>query len=181
MLGCLDLVKHFYHNVPHPYPPDVEQRVSMACFCDIKKGSDRFWQIGDKHGDLYASVLATRAAITARALVEPFIALLPPSSNSIQPSLKPSSIRMRGSGFLIPCERNSSSQDSRGTGTAHTGFPMTRAKESARSLGVIRLGPSSSTMRVRVQSSRMSLAAKRPTSFARPLGTPFLSAAGSCE
>ena len=135
-----------------------------------RKGSDGFWQIGEKHGDSYASVLATRAAITARALVEPLIALLPPSSNSIQPSLKSSSIRMRGSGFLIPCERKSSAQDSRGTGTARTGFPMRRAKESARSLGVIRLGPSSSTMRVPVQSSRMSLAAKRPTSFDATIG-----------
>ena len=89
-------------------------RVSVAS----RKGSDGFWQIGEKHGDSYASVLATRAAITARALVEPLIALLPPSSNSIQPSLKSSSIRMRGSGFLIPCERKSSAQDSRGTGTA---------------------------------------------------------------
>jgi hypothetical protein len=89
--------------------------VSRSCVFVTSRKADRFWQNGEKHVDPYASVLVTRAAITARTLVEPLIALLPPSSNSIQPSLKASSIRMRGSGFLIPCERNRSSQDSRGT------------------------------------------------------------------
>lgn len=35
----------------------------------------------------YAGVLSTSAASMSMALVEPLIALLPPSSNSIQPSL----------------------------------------------------------------------------------------------
>jgi tetratricopeptide (TPR) repeat protein len=93
-----------------------------------------------------------RAAITSRGLVQPLIAF-PPSLKSIQPSLKPSSIRIRGTGFFIPCEVNNSCQDSRSTGTARTGFPSTVAKASARSFGFTRLGPSNSTTRMLDQSS----------------------------
>src|SRR6266849_2463023 len=56
-------------------------------------------------------------------------------SNSIQPSLKPSSILMRGVGFFMPCDLNSDSQVSRGTGSILTGRPSRSAKVVAISLG----------------------------------------------
>jgi hypothetical protein len=49
-------------------------------------------------------------------------------SNSIQPSLKPSSILMRGTGFFMPCDLNSDSQVSRGTASILTGRPSRSAK-----------------------------------------------------
>src|SRR2546429_6452016 len=53
----------------------------------------------------------------------PFRELASPFSNSIQPSLKPSSIRIRGVGFFMPCDLNSGSQVSRGTASILTGRP----------------------------------------------------------
>src|SRR2546429_3221060 len=40
----------------------------------------------------------------------PFRELASPFSNSIQPSLKPSSIRIRGVGFFMPCDLNRSEE-----------------------------------------------------------------------
>ena len=52
---------------------------------------------------------------TDSRLTPPFREPASPLSNSIQPSLKPFSICMRGSGFFIPCDLKSPSQESRGT------------------------------------------------------------------
>src|ERR1700733_5445560 len=53
---------------------------------------------------------------TAIASVRPLIASRPSSRKSIHTSLKPSSIRMRGSGLLMPPKRNSPSHGSQGAG-----------------------------------------------------------------
>src|SRR5437879_10215489 len=86
------------------------------------------------------SVCSTASSAT-RPFREPDSAL----SNSIQPSLKPSSILMRGVGFFMPCDLNSDSQVSHGTGSILTGRPSRSAKVVAISLGVTRCGPSNST------------------------------------
>jgi hypothetical protein len=51
-----------------------------------------------------------------------------PRSNSIQLSLKPSNIRMRGTGFFIACDLKSASHDSRGTTFMRTGLPKSFAR-----------------------------------------------------
>src|SRR6476646_10460189 len=60
---------------------------------------------------------------TASRLVLPFCEPDFPRSNSIQPSLKPSSIRMRGTGFFVPCDLKSASHDFLGTTSMRTGLP----------------------------------------------------------
>jgi hypothetical protein len=62
-------------------------------------------------------------------------------------SLNPSSIRMRGAGFFIPCAVNNAAQVSRGTASTRTGRPRTFEKIAAPSFGVIRRGPSNWTIR----------------------------------
>lgn len=89
--------------------------------------------------------LWTSLAMTASASVVPLMARAQPSGKSIQPSLKPSSMRMRGMGFCAPCARNSASQLSRATASARTGCPINLAKAAARLFGDRRWGPSSST------------------------------------
>jgi hypothetical protein len=50
---------------------------------------------------------ATRECRTASRVVRSLREFASPNSKSIQPSLKPSIIRIRGIGFFMPCERNS--------------------------------------------------------------------------
>src|SRR6202034_3834445 len=52
---------------------------------------------------------------TVSAVVSPFRDPVGPPSNSIHPSLNPSSMRIRGYGLRIPCARNSVSHEERGT------------------------------------------------------------------
>src|ERR1700680_2768125 len=63
----------------------------------------------------------TRERRTASRVVRSLREFASPDSKSIQPSLKPSIIRILGMGFSMPCERNSVSHWSRGTASARTG------------------------------------------------------------
>ena len=108
--------------------------------------------------------------MTASSAVVPFIADRPRSWNSIQLSLKPSSMRIRGSGLRTPWPRNSGSQLSRGTISTLTARPSAAAKAWARSFGETRAGPSSSTTRVPCQSSSSRAAAVLPTSSVATIG-----------
>src|SRR5271168_720655 len=69
----------------------------------------------------------TSPAITVSSVTSP-IRCSPVRSKSIQPSLKPSTMRIRGIGCFMPCERNSASQLSRGTGSMRTSRPSAAAK-----------------------------------------------------
>ena len=91
----------------------------------------------------------------------PFREPASPPSNSIQPSLKPSSIRMRGVGFFMPCDLNSCSHVSRGTGSMLTRRPSTSAKVCATSSGVTRRDPSNSMTLRPIHDSWSSFAASR--------------------
>ena len=64
----------------------------------------------------------------------------------------------------MPCPRKRVSQVSRGTISTRTGWPSALAKALAKSFGETRAGPSSSTIRLPVQSCWMSSAAMRPIS-----------------
>src|SRR3984893_9446471 len=94
-----------------------------------------------------------------------------PFSNSIQPSLKPSSIRIRGVGFFLPWHLNYCLHLSRGTASMLTLRPSTSAKVLATSSGVTRRGPSNSTTLVPVHDSWSSFAASRPMSAVATIGT----------
>jgi len=76
---------------------------------------------------------------TLCSVVDPLSEPTTPDSKSIQPSLKPSSMRMRGVGLLMPCPTNSSRHVSRGTSRARTGLPNNRRHETDRGRGARRL------------------------------------------
>src|SRR3954470_23911260 len=78
---------------------------------------------------LYAASTSLRN--TASSVMLPFTEPDAPRSNSIQPSLKPSSIRIRGVGFFIPCDLNRLSHDARGIASTRTGYPRIFEKMAA--------------------------------------------------
>src|ERR1700716_1010441 len=123
-----------------------------------------------RQADAWAWLALTSSAMTLSSAVAPFTADRPCSLNSIHPSLKPSSIRIRGDGFRVPWARKICSQLSRGTVSTRTVRFSTVAKARARSFGDMRAGPSSSTTRIPIQSSRRSAAARRPTSSVATIG-----------
>ena len=84
---------------------------------------------------------------TVSSPVVPLMTSAPSLANSIQPSLKPSSIRTRGCGYFMPCDLNRLTQVARGTTCALTERPRIFAKVAATSLGVTRCSASSSTTR----------------------------------
>src|ERR1700744_745756 len=94
----------------------------------------------DDRCDCQVAAALTSWATTSDNGVGPLIADRPESENSIQPSLKPSSMRMRGVGFFIPCARKRVSQLVRGTISTRTGLPSAEAKAWAKSLGETRTG-----------------------------------------
>src|SRR5579863_1090228 len=73
----------------------------------------------------------TRERRTSSRVVRSLREFASPDSNSIQPSLKPSIIRILGMGFFMPCERNSFSHWSRGTSSDRTGRSSTVLKPAA--------------------------------------------------
>src|ERR1700682_4505038 len=64
----------------------------------------------------------------------PFRELPSPFSNSIQPSLKPSSIRIRGVGFFMPCDLNRGSQVSLARHGVHSYGTAKKFSEGGRNL-----------------------------------------------
>src|SRR5207237_2720604 len=107
---------------------------------------------------------------TASSATFPFREPASALSNSIQPSLKPSSILMRGVGFFMLCDLNSDSQVSRGTGSILTGRPSRSAKVVAISLGVTRCGASNSTTLWSFQAFLSDSASRRPVSDISSMG-----------
>ena len=78
---------------------------------------------------------------------------------------------MRGSGFFIPCDLKSPSQESRGTICICTDRPRTFVNAAAISFGVTRCGPSNSTTRWPLHCSCSKAAASFPISAVGPSGT----------
>src|SRR5271167_2940610 len=79
--------------------------------------------LDDGHGLGHGlSFWLTSPAITVSSVTSP-IRCSPVRSKSFQPSLKPSTMRIRGIGCFMPSERNSASQLSRGTGSMRTSRP----------------------------------------------------------
>jgi hypothetical protein len=73
----------------------------------------------------------TRERRTASRVVRSLREFASPDSKSIQPSLKPSIIRILGVGCFVPCERNSVSHWSCGTASARTGRSSAAPKPAA--------------------------------------------------
>src|ERR1700743_2952822 len=72
------------------------------------------------YGDNELHYFANNACSTVAKVVVPRSTVEGDSKQS-QPSLKPSSICIRGSGFFMPCDRKSDFQESRGTAFMATG------------------------------------------------------------
>src|SRR6267142_514918 len=146
-------------------------RVSGQCVGAFVPPSGGKPSQGQRHQvDAWAWLALTSSAMTLSSVAAPFTADRPCSLNSIHPSLKPSSIRIRGDGFRVPWARKICSQLSRGTVSTRTVRFSTVAKARARSFGDMRAGPSNSTTRVPLPSFRRSAAARSPTSCVATIG-----------
>ena len=74
----------------------------LDCFVADAPRNDESALPEARHTNAFASLALTSSAITLSSAVVPLIAERPCSLNSIHPSLKPSSIRIRGKGLRIP-------------------------------------------------------------------------------
>src|SRR5277367_3598246 len=153
----------------HPRNKSILKELAQAAI----NASIGGWRLSKNDHDFPARSIKLRSTVSSATF--PFREPASPPSNSIQPSLKPSSIRIRGVGFFMPCDRNSASQLSRGTTSIFTGRPSKRENVAAISLGVTRCGPSSSTTLWPLQVSWSSSAATRPTSAVATIGLGLLS------
>ena len=106
--------------------------------------------------------------------IRPGRASAPQFEKSIEPSLNPSTICMRGNGLRMPSLRKISSQCARGAASARTDRSSALAKAEAIAFGVT-LSAWSSTIRWPAQSSCNSWAAVRPTSSVATMGTAWSS------
>src|SRR5438477_6391165 len=92
----------------------IEQRhetvVHVQLLVTVEEGQP--WIVSNK---VYLSFLVSASSKDLRTVSKVVLPFCEPASflpNSIQPSLKPSSIRMRGTGFFIPSALKSVSHDS---------------------------------------------------------------------
>src|SRR5271155_4057550 len=116
----------------HPRNKSILKELAQAAI----NASIGGWRLSKNDHDFPARSIKLRSTVSSATF--PFREPASPPSNSIQPSLKPSSIRIRGVGFFMPCDTNSDSQLSRGTTSIFTGRPSKRENVAAISLGVTR-------------------------------------------